>query len=207
MFFKKNKTNTTQNKIEKHKKNNDLEELDELKDFYITESDTTTDTDLDTDLDNDLDNDLDTDLNNYLDTKQKYAINLLLFMDNFENLNSSRGRFSTMIDLGIIDQESFEIIDELYYDVETTLDLYQHLNHTDEDLISNLDAKCKNVDYKIRKSLELEKNSLEIIKEAFQKGDSNLGQKGLDQYTKALNIMEPAIEEIKEICIETNTFL
>ncbi|HEA4396060.1 TPA: hypothetical protein RW157_002634, partial [Staphylococcus aureus] len=199
MFFKKNKTNTTQNKIEKHKKNNDLEELDELKDFYITESDTTTDTD--------LNNDLDTDLNNDLDTKQKYAINLLLFMDNFENLNSSRGRFSTMIDLGIIDQESFEIIDELYYDVETTLDLYQHLNHTDEDLISNLDAKCKNVDYKIRKSLELEKNSLEIIKEAFQKGDSNLGQKGLDQYTKALNIMEPAIEEIKEICIETNTFL
>ncbi|HDE4424711.1 TPA: hypothetical protein PC764_002655, partial [Staphylococcus aureus] len=181
------------------KKNNDLEELDELKDFYITESDTTTDTD--------LNNDLDTDLNNDLDTKQKYAINLLLFMDNFENLNSSRGRFSTMIDLGIIDQESFEIIDELYYDVETTLDLYQHLNHTDEDLISNLDAKCKNVDYKIRKSLELEKNSLEIIKEAFQKGDSNLGQKGLDQYTKALNIMEPAIEEIKEICIETNTFL
>ncbi len=199
MFFKKNKTNTTQNKIEKHKKNNDLEELDELKDFYITESDTTTDTD--------LDNDLDTDLNNYLDTKQKLSINLLLFMDNFENLNSSRGRFSTMIDLGIIDQESFEIIDELYYDVETTLDLYQHLNHTDEDLISNLDAKCKNVDYKIRKSLELEINSLEIIKEAFQKGDSNLGQKGLDQYTKALNIMEPAIEEIKEICIETNTFL
>lgn len=199
MFFKKNKTNIAQTKIEKDTKNNDLEELDELKDFYISENDTT--------LNNDLDNNLNNDLENDLDAKQKYAINLSLFMNKFEDLNNLRDRFSTMIDLGIIDQESFEIIDELYYDVEYTLDNYHFLNHTDEDLINILDTQCKNVDYKIRKSLELEKNSLEIIKEAFQKGDSNLGQKGIDQYSKALNIMEPTIEEIKNILIETNTFL
>lgn len=142
-----------------------------------------------------------------LSPKKIYAINLSLFMNKFEDLNSARDRFLTMIDIGIIDEESFDILEDLAFQVNFCLDSYNSSNNQEDFSIHNLDAQCKNIDYKIRKSLELEKESIEIIKEGFQKEDSELSQNGLDQYTKALNIMEPSINEIKEVLIETETFL
>ncbi|WP_204206664.1 hypothetical protein [Staphylococcus sp. GDY8P55P] len=189
------------------KKKNNNQTTPEIKDEFNKSKDNI---DFEVDFEDDFEVDFEDDFEDddyKLSPKKIYAINLSLFMNKFEDLNSARDRFLTMIDIGIIDEESFDILEDLTFQVNFCLDSYNSSNNQEDFSIHNLDAQCKNIDYKIRKSLELEKESIEIIKEGFQKEDSELSQNGLDQYTKALNIMEPSINEIKEVLIETETFL
>ena len=197
MFFRKKKNNNQTTPEIKDEFNKSKDNIDFEDDFKV---------DFEDDFEDDFEVDFEDD-DYKLSPKKIYAINLSLFMNKFEDLNSARDRFLTMIDIGIIDEESFDILEDLTFQVNFCLDSYNSSNNQEDFSIHNLDAQCKNIDYKIRKSLELEKESIEIIKEGFQKEDSELSQNGLDQYTKALNIMEPSINEIKEVLIETETFL
>ncbi|MDT0696948.1 MULTISPECIES: hypothetical protein [Mammaliicoccus] len=197
MFFRKKKNNNQTTPEIKDEFNKSKDNIDFEDDFKVDFED-----DFEVDFEVDFEDD-----DYKLSPKKIYAINLSLFMNKFEDLNSARDRFLTMIDIGIIDEESFDILEDLTFQVNFCLDSYNSSNNQEDFSIHNLDAQCKNIDYKIRKSLELEKESIEIIKEGFQKEDSELSQNGLDQYTKALNIMEPSINEIKEVLIETETFL
>lgn len=194
MFFKKK----TQSKdIYKNEIKNDDDLEKEIPDESLTNSDFLEGLDGDLELDFEEDNIFD----EKVTPKQRYSTILKLFFDDYSELSSSRDRLSAMIDVGIFDDESFDIIDDTKWQAEHTLRMYNNLmeGHTEE--FKMLDAQCKNIDFRIRKSLELEINALSKLESGITNGDQKLAQSGIDENEKALNIISPIFEDMQDIIL------
>lgn len=162
-------------------------------------------------IDNEFLEELDADLNLDFDggeilsskvtPKQKYSTILKLFFDDYAELSSYRDRLSAMIEIGIFDDEAFDIINDTKWQAEHTLKTYNNLmeNHTEE--FNMLDSQCKNIDFRIRKSLELEINALSKLKNGIKDNNQKLAQSGLDENEKALNIISPIFDDMQDIIV------
>ncbi|KYH14242.1 hypothetical protein [Staphylococcus kloosii] len=191
--------------ISNHKNNdkyeNEVNNLDELEQELLDEGV------LDSEFFEELNGNLDIDFKNNenLSTgttpRQTYSTILKVFFDDYVELSSCRDRFSAMIDIGIFDEESFEIIFNIKWQAEHTLKMYKNLMQNRFEDSKLLDNQCKNIDYRIRKSLELEINALNKFEVGIKENNQELAQAGLDENEKALNIISPILEDIQEIMI------
>lgn len=194
MFFKKKNQSKDIDK-------NEIKDGDDLEKEILNEN--LIDSDFLEDLDGDLELDFEDDnvLDGKVTPKQNYSTILRIFFDDYSELSSSRDRLSAMIDIGIFDDESFDIIDDTKWQAEHTLRMYNTLmeGHTEE--FKLLDAQCKNIDFRIRKSLELEINALSKLESGITNGDQELAQSGIDENEKALNIISPIFEDMQDIIL------
>ncbi|AMG97227.1 hypothetical protein [Staphylococcus simulans] len=157
------------------------------------------------DLDGDLSLDIENDgfMNNDINPTQKYSIILRLFFNDYTELSSSRDRLNAMLEIGIFDDESFEIIDDVIWHAESTLKTYMEWRKDHHEIMKLLDAKSKNIDYRIRKSLEIEQKALHKLNKGIKENNQELAQSGINENEKALNLISPIFEDIQDIIINS----
>lgn len=131
--------------------------------------------------------------------KIKYAVILNGFVDDYAEFSSFKERLGAMIHYELYDDESLDILNEAIQFLEDTIELYystmQNLNITHE----FLDSQCKNVDYRIRKGLDLEQKGLSLIKEGFLENNQEKAQLGLDESEKSSKLISSTFDSIFEI--------
>ncbi len=195
MFFKKNRhsdVNSESKDVDLF--DDDLDEFDIDTNLNIEDED---EFDIDTNLNIENEDEFD------IDPRSTYAIILQMFFDDYTNLSSAASRLSAMLELGIFDSESIKIIEDTEWYAEHTLKMYNDSKEYRKSNLELLDAECKNIDYRIRKSLELKILALNKLKTGIKNNDQSLGQEGLDEIEKSVSIISPVLEDIKNIIVET----
>lgn len=137
-----------------------------------------------------------------LSSRQVYGIVLRAFFPNLQEFIEYLNRLEAVLEIGEIGTEEIIIIKETIEKSEETLEFYYIVKKPNEEDLNNLDGQCLDVDYRIRKGLEMEIKGLRMLIEGVEKSDSVASQKALDKCTKAIGLLSPTVADISEIIQE-----
>lgn len=137
-----------------------------------------------------------------LSSRQVYGIVLQSFFPNLEGFIEYLNRLEAVLEIGEIGKEEIGIIEETIEKSEETLEFYYIAKRSNEKDLNNLDGQCLDVDYRIRKSLEMEISGLKMLIEGIKKSDSVSSQNALDKCSKAIGLLGPTVSDISEIIQE-----
>lgn len=141
-----------------------------------------------------------------LSTRQIYGITLKSFFPDLEEFITYLSRLDAILEIGDFGEEEIENIEDTIEKAESTLEMYLMIKGVNEHGLGSLDGQCLDVDYRIRKSLEMEINGLKVLLEGIKNGDLEASQTGLDKSSKAVGLLTPIISDISEIIIETTFY-
>lgn len=131
-----------------------------------------------------------------------YGLLLREFLDNYDDLSYVRERLSLVIEYNLMDNEAKDIAENYKEKVKDTINNYKYLIDLYTVDWAHIDEQCKNVDFRLRKSLDLELDVAVKVILAFRDVDEDLLQKSWVNMDKAIELISPVVEDIKEIISE-----
>lgn len=140
-----------------------------------------------------------------LSSRHIYGITLKIFFPQLEELIAYLNRLDAVLEVNEFGEEEIENIKDTIEKTKDTLESYYEMKETNNGA-EYLDGQCLDVDYRIRKSLEMVINGLKTMLEGIKNVDVRLSQTGLDKSSKAIGLLIPTISDISEIIQETNFY-
>lgn len=137
-----------------------------------------------------------------LNYREKYTIVLRSFLKDYESIAFERERMVAMLQLGTLDQESIDIIEDVKYQVDDLLETYKSSFDRVIGKTLLLDSQCKNIDFRIRQGLKMESESLEKMNESIFENNPEEFQTAIYSNAKGIELVNECFADIEEIVFE-----